>query len=133
MGSFYRAPPNPPPPGTVRPGTIDGSTTAFEDGMTLAAYDPKAIQERSAQRWAEAGGYRAEAPRPGQAAYSIVMPPPNVTGVLHLGHALNNTLQDVLIRWRRMKGDSALWFGWVNSHSLVITPASPPRRWSKNA
>ena len=59
-------------------------------------------------RWVEAGYFTADntSEKP---PFCIVIPPPNVTGSLHMGHALDNTLQDILIRWRRMKGDDALW------------------------
>ena len=60
--------------------------------------------------WEEAQAFRAGRPeRAGASPYSIVIPPPNVTGSLHMGHALNNTLQDILVRYRRMKGDDVLW------------------------
>lgn len=61
-------------------------------------------------RWEESGCFKAGAgARPGKPAYTIMIPPPNVTGVLHMGHALNNTLQDTLIRWQRMQGCDTLW------------------------
>src|SRR6185436_9851393 len=58
--------------------------------------------------WEQSGAFRAHPDSPNQ-PYCIVIPPPNVTGSLHMGHALDNTLQDILIRWRRMKGDDVLW------------------------
>ncbi|MBI4828503.1 MAG: class I tRNA ligase family protein, partial [Nitrospinae bacterium] len=61
-----------------------------------AQYDPKGIEERWAARWIEARAFAA-ADVSDKPAYSIVIPPPNVTGVLHIGHALNNTLQDILV------------------------------------
>ena len=57
----------------------------------------------------EAPARSAPIPKSAKPPYCIVIPPPNVTGSLHMGHALDNTLQDVLIRWRRMKGDDVLW------------------------
>ena len=76
--------------------------------MLDKTYDPKEIEARLYPQWEKSGAFRAhpELPKP---PYCIVIPPPNVTGSLHMGHALDNTLQDVLIRWRRMKGDDALW------------------------
>src|SRR2546421_6048764 len=71
-------------------------------------YDPKQVEERWYQFWTEKGYFHASVDHPGQ-VFSIVIPPPNVTGSLHIGHALNNTLQDILIRWRRMQGRNALW------------------------
>ncbi|MBM3563540.1 MAG: valine--tRNA ligase [Alphaproteobacteria bacterium] len=73
-------------------------------------FDPAAIESRIRDAWEEAQAFRAGRPERTQAVpYSIVIPPPNVTGSLHMGHALNNTLQDILVRYRRMKGDDVLW------------------------
>src|SRR5947209_10437631 len=71
-------------------------------------YKPRGVEERWQRIWEEERLYHAEAddPRP---PYVIAVPPPNVTGVLHMGHALNGTLQDALIRWHRMRGFNALW------------------------
>jgi valyl-tRNA synthetase len=76
--------------------------------MLDKTYDPREIEARLYPKWESSGAFRAhpESPKP---PYCIVIPPPNVTGSLHMGHALDNTLQDVLIRWRRMKGDDVLW------------------------
>src|SRR5947208_6556772 len=77
-------------------------------------YDPSSAERELYERWMAAGIFRAEVSRSKRAGgdrepFTIVMPPPNVTAVLHMGHGLDNTLQDVLIRWRRMAGDEALW------------------------
>jgi valyl-tRNA synthetase len=69
-------------------------------------YSPKDIEEKWYKTWNDAGAF---APRGGGKPFTIVIPPPNVTGALHMGHALNNTLQDVLIRFKRMQGYRALW------------------------
>src|SRR3990167_9120524 len=71
-------------------------------------YNPKDVEERLYAQWESAGLFAAE-PDAKRTPYTIVIPPPNVTGILHMGHALNNTIQDILIRWRRMQGFSALW------------------------
>ena len=71
-------------------------------------YDPAAVEQRWYRHWETAGLFNAD-PDPDRKPYTIVIPPPNVTGVLTLGHVLNNTLQDILIRWRRMQGFNALW------------------------
>jgi valyl-tRNA synthetase len=71
-------------------------------------YDPKEVEEKWYKHWEENGLFHAE-PDTGKTPFSIVIPPPNVTGQLHMGHALDNTLQDVLIRFRRMQGYEALW------------------------
>src|SRR5262245_30165799 len=71
-------------------------------------YDPANVESRWYTFWEERGYFRADAGAPGR-PYAIVIPPPNVTGSLHWGHALNNTLQDILIRYKRMDGFNALW------------------------
>ncbi len=82
-------------------------------------YDPKQVEERWYQFWIEKGYFHASADNPGT-PYSIVIPPPNVTGSLHIGHALNNSLQDILIRWRRMQGRNALWMPGMD-HAGIAT------------
>ena len=71
-------------------------------------YDPASVESRWYGFWEERGYFHADAAAPGR-PYAIVIPPPNVTGSLHWGHALNNTLQDILIRYKRMDGFNALW------------------------
>src|SRR6185369_16381235 len=69
-----------------------------------------AVEPRIYRAWEAAGAFRAGAgAKPGAESFSIVIPPPNVTGSLHMGHALNNTLQDVLVRFERMRGRDVLW------------------------
>jgi valyl-tRNA synthetase len=79
--------------------------------MTMEkTFDPAAIERRIREQWEIAGAFRAGRPeRAGAPPYSIVIPPPNVTGSLHMGHALNNTLQDILARHARMQGKDVLW------------------------
>ena len=73
-------------------------------------FDPAAVEDRIYQTWLDAGAFKAGRPeRVGAEPYCIVIPPPNVTGSLHMGHALNNTLQDVLCRFERMRGKDVLW------------------------
>ncbi|WP_161914908.1 valine--tRNA ligase [Methylosinus sp. C49] len=73
-------------------------------------FDFSTIEARMRELWEEAGAFRAGRPeRTGAKPFSIVIPPPNVTGSLHMGHALNNTLQDILARYHRMRGDDVLW------------------------
>jgi valyl-tRNA synthetase len=73
-------------------------------------YQPSDVEGRIYQAWEQAGAFKAgRAERSGAPPYSIVIPPPNVTGSLHMGHALNNTLQDVLARFERMRGKDVLW------------------------
>jgi valyl-tRNA synthetase len=71
-------------------------------------YDPKSVEQKWYGFWLEKNYFHAD-PNAGGKAFSIVIPPPNVTGSLHIGHALNSTLQDVLIRWMRMSGMNTLW------------------------
>ena len=79
--------------------------------MTMdKTFDPKTVESRMAAAWDTAGAFKAgRADRAGAEPYSIVIPPPNVTGNLHMGHALNNTLQDILCRFERMRGKDVLW------------------------
>jgi len=78
--------------------------------MIDKTYQPSEVEGRIYQAWEQAGAFRAGRPeRAAAATYSIVIPPPNVTGSLHMGHALNNTLQDILCRFERMRGKDVLW------------------------
>jgi valyl-tRNA synthetase len=72
-------------------------------------YDPHSVEERWQRTWEEEGRYRAGAGARRDESYVICVPPPNVTGELHMGHALNGAIQDVLIRWHRMRGFDTLW------------------------
>ena len=67
------------------------------------------------------GGYFHASPEHPGESFCIVIPPPNVTGSLHVGHALNNTLQDILVRWRRMQGRNVLWMPGTD-HAGIATP-----------
>ena len=82
-------------------------------------YDPGQMEDRIYQRWLEKKYFHAEIDRD-KKPFTIVMPPPNVTGQLHMGHALDNTLQDILIRWKRMQGYSALWQPGTD-HAAIAT------------
>jgi valyl-tRNA synthetase len=84
-------------------------------------YDPSAIEPAVYQAWLDARAFEADPAAPGE-PYSIVIPPPNVTGALHLGHAINNTLQDILIRKARMEGKNALWIPGID-HAGIATQA----------
>ncbi|MEX2113653.1 MAG: valine--tRNA ligase [Pirellulales bacterium] len=89
-------------------------------------YDHQGAQDRWYKFWKERGYFHSE-PDPERRPYTIVIPPPNVTGALHLGHALNNSLQDILIRWRRMQGYNALWMPGTD-HAGIATQAVVERR-----
>ncbi len=71
-------------------------------------YDPNGIEGRLYQKWLDKKYFHAEVDR-SKKPFTIVMPPPNITGQLHMGHALDNTMQDILIRYKRMQGYNALW------------------------
>src|SRR3981081_3998499 len=88
-------------------------------------YDPKEAQERWLRFWDEQRYFHSEPDA--RTPYTIVIPPPNVTGALHLGHALNNTLQDILIRWRRMQGYCVLWMPGTD-HAGIATQAVVEKR-----
>jgi valyl-tRNA synthetase len=83
------------------------------------AYDPTAVEERWYRVWRERGYFHADETRDGK-TFSMVIPPPNITGSLHMGHALNNTIQDVLARYHRMLGDVALWIPGTD-HAGIAT------------
>ncbi|MFD1197312.1 valine--tRNA ligase [Brucella gallinifaecis] len=78
--------------------------------MLEKTYDAAAVEPKIAERWEEAGAFKAGAgAKPGADPFAIVIPPPNVTGSLHMGHALNNTIQDIMVRFERMRGKNVLW------------------------
>lgn len=82
-------------------------------------YNPKDFEDRIYEMWEQKGAFRAEVDK-NKKPYTIVMPPPNITGQLHMGHALDQTLQDVLTRWKRMQGYSALWLPG-SDHASIAT------------
>ena len=84
-------------------------------------YDPKGIEDRLYKKWEDNGYFHAKVDRD-KKPFTIVMPPPNITGQLHMGHALDNTLQDILIRYKRMQGYSALWLPGTD-HASIATEA----------
>lgn len=90
--------------------------------MSLSTvYDPQAVEDKWYRYWLEKKYFHVEADQ-AKKPFCIVIPPPNVTGVLHLGHALDNTLQDTLIRWRRMQGYNTLWMPGTD-HAGIATQA----------
>ena len=84
-------------------------------------YDPAEVEDRTYQFWLDRKYFHA-AVNPDKKPYTIVIPPPNITGQLHMGHALDETLQDILIRWRRMQGYEALWLPGTD-HASIATEA----------
>ena len=78
--------------------------------MAMEKFNAAEAEDRLYKAWEAAGCFTAGAnAKPGASSYCIMIPPPNVTGVLHMGHAFNNTLQDILVRWHRMRGFDTLW------------------------
>ncbi|MCL5746047.1 MAG: class I tRNA ligase family protein [Acidobacteria bacterium] len=92
-----------------------------EPGGIPKAYEPQAVEDKWYQFWCEQGCFTADPASP-KPAYSIVIPPPNVTGVLHMGHVLNNTIQDILARKARMDGKEVLWLPGTD-HAGIATQA----------
>ncbi len=84
-------------------------------------YEPREVEDRIYGFWVDGNYFHAQ-PNPDKKPYTIVIPPPNITGQLHMGHALDNTLQDILIRWRRMQGYEALWMPGTD-HASIATEA----------
>ena len=82
-------------------------------------YNPQGVEDRWQRAWEEEGFYRADPSAPGE-SFSIALPPPNVTGNLHMGHALNASTQDVLIRWHRMRGFNVLWQPGYDHASISV-------------
>ena len=101
-------------------------STTFSSDTFPNRFDHRAAQPRLYESWEQRGFFRSQ-PDPERKPFTIVIPPPNVTGALHLGHALNNTLQDVLIRFRRMQGFNALWMPGTD-HAGIATQAVVERR-----
>src|SRR5512135_1687878 len=86
-------------------------------------YNSKEVETKWYRLWEEKGYFRPQSDvgrKPSAKPYVIVIPPPNVTGILHMGHALNNSIQDILIRWNRMKGIDTLWVPGVD-HAGIAT------------
>jgi valyl-tRNA synthetase len=96
--------------------------------MMDKTFDPAAVESRIAAEWEAAGAFRADRPeRAGATPFTVVIPPPNVTGSLHMGHALNNTLQDILCRFERMRGKNVLWQPGTD-HAGIATQMVVERR-----
>jgi len=93
-------------------------------------YNPKETEDKVYRLWEEKGLFNAEVSSKKQ-PYSIVIPPPNITGILHMGHALNNTIQDILIRYKKMKGHEALWMPGTD-HAGIATQNVVERKLAKD-
>jgi valyl-tRNA synthetase len=104
---------------TGTPGAAASAIPAEAGSSGKQGYDPEGVEGRWYRVWEEHDLFHADESATG-APYCIVIPPPNVTGSLHMGHALNNTLQDILIRWHRMRGDNTLWMPGTD-HAGIAT------------
>ncbi len=93
----------------------------MSENMIPKVYDPKLFEKKWYEFWETSGFFHAEVEKD-KKPFSIVIPPPNVTGQLHMGHAMDNTLQDILIRWRRMQGYNTLWMPGCD-HAGIATQA----------
>ena len=93
-------------------------------------YNPADIEKRTYDKWLEKKYFHAEVDRD-KKPFTIVMPPPNITGQLHMGHALDNTLQDILIRFKRMQGYEALWVPGTD-HASIATEAKVVEKLAKD-
>ena len=82
------------------------------------AYDHASVEQAWYEKW-ERSGYFHAVPNPNKTPYTIVIPPPNITGKLHMGHAMDNTLQDTLIRYKRMSGYETLWMPGTDHASIA--------------
>src|SRR5688500_9074400 len=91
------------------------------DDAPATRYVPGDVETKWIAEWDERGTFHADASDEHE-AYTIVVPPPNVTGALHMGHALNGSVQDTLIRWKRMQGYNALWLPGTD-HAGIATQA----------
>jgi valyl-tRNA synthetase len=85
-------------------------------------FDPKEHEQALYALWKASGAFQPQPARPGRSTYTVMIPPPNVTGVLHMGHALNNTMQDIAVRYHRMLGDETLWVPGTD-HAGIATQA----------
>ena len=95
---------------------------ANDDGARVprampATYEPADVEERIYREWEQAGHFR---PSGGERPFTIVMPPPNLTGELHMGHALTVAVEDILVRWHRMRGDDTLWLPGVDHAAIAV-------------
>jgi valyl-tRNA synthetase len=100
---------------------MGGFITMDERQNIAKTYDPTLVEDKLYAEWMEKGYFRAEVDL-GKKPFTIVIPPPNITGQLHMGHALDNTMQDILIRWKRMQGYCTLWLPGTD-HASIATEA----------
>ena len=101
--------------------------------MAMEKFNAAEAEDRLYKAWEAAGCFTNGAnAKPGASSYCIMIPPPNVTGVLHMGHAFNNTLQDILVRWHRMRGFDTLWQAGTD-HAGIATQMVVERQLAERA
>ena len=88
------------------------------ENMLDKQYNPKEVEDRLYKKWEEKGYFHAEV-NPDKEPFTIVIPPPNITGQLHMGHALDNMMQDAIIRFKRMQGYETLWMPGTDHASIA--------------
>jgi len=94
------------------------------------AYNPKDFEDRVYAAWESGGHFKPREPKAGESPFVVVIPPPNVTGVLHMGHGLNNSLQDIVVRYHRMRGEPTLWIPGTD-HAGIATQNVVEKRLKK--
>ena len=114
------------------PTTVNMAQTRSKPARDIPkAYDPGAVEQRLYGSWID-GGYFTPTIDPEKEPFVIIMPPPNVTGELHLGHALQATLADIMVRWHRMKGEPTLWLPGAD-HAGIATQVMVERSLAQEA
>ena len=103
---------------TTEQQTDAGEIASTEGSEMSSAYDPAAVERRVYELWERSGAFRPN--RPGAKPFTIIQPPPNLTGELHVGHALTTGVEDALIRWHRMLGDDTLWLPGVDHAAIAV-------------
>lgn len=112
---------NPPSPAKVSERNLGGQATQQGKIIFSKTYDPKKVEDKIYTLWQKSGYFNPDKlPRRHKKPYCVIIPPPNVTGTLHMGHALNATIQDTLIRWRRLQGYKTLWLPGTD-HAGIAT------------
>ena len=91
-------------------------------------YDPKTVDPRWYDIGQKKGYFHGDAAK-GGTPYCVVIPPPNVTGILHIGHALNNTIQDILVRWQRMEGKNTVWLPGTDHAGMAVRSSGNLSGW----
>jgi len=122
---------NPPSPAKVSERNLGGQATQQGKIIFSKTYDPKKVEDKIYTLWQKSGYFNPDKlPRRHKKPYCVIIPPPNVTGTLHMGHALNATIQDILIRWRRLQGYKTLWLPGTD-HAGIATQVAVEKELKK--